>query len=203
MSSVDIQAMLNSGVRSAMRFSDLDGPHTKTIIYDHDEFITEIKTMESSENKPPVYTQEMADAGELPPVGVECLVREGVISDVSHSCVIIAHDGSMAVFKADDNYPHSCYDGCAANMFHPLPAKTHEELAVDNAMIDICADTDDMTYVRHTILRMLKAGYRKQIQKSKCVSLMQEVIVNRGHSDLDALDIAGDLHMALQGNNNG
>lgn len=151
MSSVDIQAMLNSGVKSAMRFSDLDGPHTKTIIYDHNEFIKEVMIMESSENKPPVYTQEMADKGELPPIGVDCLYSDDHDYPISYSagCFIdsdilqvMAHKhGEICDVAVVWNTRSKLATALRSECLKPLPAKTPEELAVKK-MSDHIVDWD-------------------------------------------------------------
>lgn len=79
----------------------------------------------------PVFTQAMADAGELPPVGSECLVKSGSLKEWFSGICVGSHD-DFSVFKMEESYPfNSVYAGFQAGRIKPLP--TEREKAIEYA----------------------------------------------------------------------
>lgn len=72
---------------------------------------------------------DAAWAGEgLPPVGTVCEVANPDQIDEWCECTVLAHDGPLAVFRANGDYPW-LYDGTQAGNFRPL--RTPEQIAAE------------------------------------------------------------------------
>jgi len=88
----------------------------------------------SAEPIKPIYTNEMADKGELPSVGMECIVRESEFSDF-YKCKIEFINDDIILIKYKETsvevYKHFGLEMDIA--FKPLtPPKTDEEKAIDD-----------------------------------------------------------------------
>jgi hypothetical protein len=85
----------------------------------------------------PVFTQAMADAGELPAVGAECMVKSGSLDDwYKGECIGFDNneDGEFAVFAMFDDYPFPVrYAGFKAERIKPI--QTDEE-KLKSALMD-------------------------------------------------------------------
>lgn len=57
----------------------------------------------------------------LPPVGMTCEVQSPM-DGLWCGCKILVHEGRVAVFRADNNYPW-VYDGADAGAFRPIQEK--------------------------------------------------------------------------------
>lgn len=85
----------------------------------------------------PVFTQAMADKGELPPVGSECMVLGDPAFDYDyHKCLIVAHtepvkDLYVIVGGRPYYYSHS-----SRNNFKPIDTRTDKEKSIDKLMND-------------------------------------------------------------------
>jgi hypothetical protein len=84
---------------------------------------------ELSENDKPIFTQGMADAGELPPVGSECEAFE--VGNKWHLVEVFAHHKNTAHFYMpnEGDYGHS--EGVSGN-FRPIDNRTTEEKQLDH-----------------------------------------------------------------------
>lgn len=98
------------------------------------------KTLLEKENNPLVYTQEMADNGELPSVGMECMAyiyantsKQGnpmnswVDGEFIGKCKS-SNGGFCFVFKAKDDIHHVIN---ANSHFKPIDTRTKKEKAID------------------------------------------------------------------------
>lgn len=104
----------------------------------------------------PVFTQEMYDAGKLPPVGSKCIAVWQIGGDKCESEVIIAHinGNQVACVDSDSNYLiQYISDG---EYFKPIDTRTQKQKAVDDMLeLDLWA-TD-----REFCENLYDAGYRK------------------------------------------
>jgi hypothetical protein len=87
----------------------------------------------------PIYTQAMCDAGELPLVGMECMViGDKEIDDDYHKCIIVANTEPVkgmpvAVFMIIDyaGKPYY-YSHCSYQNFKPLDTRTNKQKLADS-----------------------------------------------------------------------
>ena len=105
----------------------------------------EKEALDSIVNKPLVYTQEMADNGELPSVGMECMAyiyagtsKQGnpmnswVDGEFIGKCKS-SNGGFCFVFKAKDDIHHVIN---ANSHFKPIDTRTKKEKAIDEFMAE-------------------------------------------------------------------
>ncbi len=92
------------------------------------------KTPLEKENNPLVYTQEMADNGVLPSVGMKAMIK-GFEREI-----LLGPDSDGDYITLDAN---GCYDFDSANQFKPIDQRTKKEKAIDelrNLDDSICND---------------------------------------------------------------
>ena len=112
--------------------------HVAVVQNEVDKLTPRPKPQPKESNMKPVFTQEMSDNGELPPIGSECLViGEKEIDDEYHECEIIAHrnvsgDVFVAVFMIKNyNGKPYYYTHCSHQYFKPIDTRTDKEKAID------------------------------------------------------------------------
>ena len=120
--------------------------------------------------KEPVYTQEMFDNGELPPVGCMCECKRIIKNDSFYnSCYILGNskDGEWLVFEnySGNIQSHNKKDGVFR--FRPTDTRTDEDKAVDD-MRFAAFERDDFSDV-HPIEAALKAIKEDKIHGVKWV----------------------------------
>ena len=112
----------------------------------------------------PVFTQSMADNGELPQVGMECMLSNGVTYEkatilfVSDKHVVYLNDdGEWCKYRSDIDVK-------------PIDTRTDKEKAIDEACLIIgdskrCVDTniniDCSVAQKAVVITMINNGYRK------------------------------------------
>ncbi|MBP6517881.1 hypothetical protein [Shewanella sp.] len=107
----------------------------------------------------PIFTQAMADAGELPPVGSLFIDIE---YNESKQVLALAHHLGKVVYAADYDdvsqvdYFHADQDECK-----PIDMRTEIDKAIDAAMTDIGAEHGDRASVASVVECMIAAGYSK------------------------------------------
>jgi hypothetical protein len=100
-----------------------------------------------------LFTQDMVDKGQLPPVGSLCRVngRVGRCAYIGDGLVVIKHaSGEVAYQKSDTS-------------FETEDTQTPKQKAVDEAMEDIDAEADDVANIAGVVERMIAAGYKKGV----------------------------------------
>ena len=95
----------------------------------------------------PVYTQEMCDNGELPPIGSEFIDVE--LNDVGDNTTVlaIAHDLKLkrVVYRRGRNLDDSEYFGAVAHECKPIDTRTDKEKAIDKIILgDTGANTREL-----------------------------------------------------------
>ena len=94
----------------------------------------------------PVYTQEMAGNGELPPVGCECL-HTGFINDFENKegfrdgdpLIIISHYDDGVIFRRKEHDSHGLVVShtCNDKHFKPIGTRTDEEKLIDDVTLNL------------------------------------------------------------------
>ncbi len=99
---------------------------------------------DSAVNKPLIYTQEMADNGELPSVGMECMIYNAELMNPEYEKAIIHFAGCHVIVYSSE----SCTErACSLELvkFKYIDQRTKKEKAIDE-LIDfdnsICNDTE-------------------------------------------------------------
>lgn len=92
--------------------------------------------MEITDKLKPVYTQEMYDNRELPPVGSKCTSRDSRFNDWRECKVLFINDD--VVFCCDlDNIAHYHFSRSNASVeFKPIDQRTDKEKAIDEFMAE-------------------------------------------------------------------
>ena len=95
----------------------------------------------------PVYTQEMCDNGELPPIGSEFIDVE--LNDIVDNTTVlaIAHDLKLkrVVYRRGSNLDDSEYFGAVAHECKPIDTRTDKEKAIDKIILgDAGANTREL-----------------------------------------------------------
>ena len=89
----------------------------------------------------PVFTQAMADAGELPSVGMECILSISEFAAIhsqdksynGHHCEIVAHIDTLAVAIVRDENSDVCFTITANHTwFKPIDTRAEKEKAIDD-----------------------------------------------------------------------
>lgn len=103
----------------------------KTTMDAVNEFKGELDNVISAEAKP-VYTQEMADNGVLPSVGMECLIFNGELHNPEYEKAEIDFIGvHVAVYSSESCTERTC--NLELIKFKPIDQRTDKEKAIDEA----------------------------------------------------------------------
>ena len=123
------------------------------------------KTKKES-NMKPVFTQEMSDNGELPSVGMECLI---MFPSSNYKGTITYMGKGVGVYHSKDNDKEYTFAFNTVT-FEPLDTRTDKEKAIDEACLIIddskrCIDTniniDCSAAQKAVIITMIERGYTK------------------------------------------
>jgi hypothetical protein len=117
---------------------------------DFDEHVSDTK---------PVFTQEMADKGELPPVGSKVSLRYKFDSKQIHITGKVLY-ASLRHCIIDGEHKECHYKMCDYT-YEAVDIRTPKQKAADEALKDIDAENDDIANVYGVIERMIAAGYKK------------------------------------------
>lgn len=104
--------------------------------------ITGVKTKQLNPDNKPIFTQAMADAGELPPVGVKCIITPhnnlwGISRLDDYVGEVIYYEGETFVFKLDTKTLDSSSVFVSRTDkvdFKPIDTRTDREKAIDAAL---------------------------------------------------------------------
>jgi hypothetical protein len=135
--------------------------------YTQREFIDRCAVVPIKEN--PIFTQAMADAGELPPVGSMFRIHKG-----NYMMVGMSSAGSVVGEHCDTGE----YIGFHARDCKPIDTRTDKEKAVDEAVLIAHQDGQDYQYLRGSIERLYDAGL---LNKKGLIDVM-EVLLDEGES---------------------
>ena len=133
-----------------------DGLHYGVSVMD--DALNAIDAFKSEKSKP-IFTQAMADAGELPPVG-------SLFIDIEYNenkqVLALAHHLGKVVYAADYDdvsqvdYFHADQDECK-----PIDMRTEREKAIDTAITVAHQDGQDYQYLKGSIEKLYDAGLLK------------------------------------------
>jgi len=140
---------------------------TKSEFYDCVEELSKAEWIKPAMTKP-IYTQEMADNGNLASVGMECLINDETCSEEYFPVVILFVGKRNIVWRDENNDEHS--QSSVHLSFKPLtPPITLTEKAINEACLIIndsirCLDTninvDCSAAQKAVIITMINKGYR-------------------------------------------
>lgn len=136
------------------------------VICTKQEFIDYCNANKPCEDVKPAFTQAMADAGKLPPIGCECQFSSSGHHDGFKWCIFrgLMSDGGMII-----EYRHETAQGrvtCAA--FDPettafRPTQSPREKAIDEMLPTAINSEDDIakSIIYEACVKLTDAGYRK------------------------------------------
>lgn len=106
------------------------------------------------ESAEPIFTQAMADAGELPPVGAECQI---MLDGYWQTCFMVglSKSGNPVIQMGVH-----CIESIGCD-YKPLDTRTEKQKAVDQVITDIGMDDELLTYPSTVIAKMIGAGLLK------------------------------------------
>ena len=127
-----------------------------------------IKSMTPRPETKPIYTQAMFDAGELPLVGMNCMVLNSCRAHPKYElCTLNYKSPTFCVYSYDGD-DERC-DSVANLKFKPIDTRTDSEKAIDEACEIINKDKDCTTWnmnidcsaaQKAVIIAMINAGYK-------------------------------------------
>jgi hypothetical protein len=130
--------------------SDTGNDHSLSMGFLKDNFELFIKT--------PIYTQAMADNGELPSVGMECMVQvsEGFLFE---KCEVIGlyKDEILCIYLYGANSVYGVNLKNKGYVFEPIDTRSNEQKAIDN-LLKITGSELTKTAMASYILNNIKSG---------------------------------------------
>lgn len=117
----------------------------------------------ADEDGKPVFTQDQADSGELPPVGFRCEFEFYLNSDTDWmGCYVIGdtEDGKCIVIHDDEDNLHFAFKDNGSIKFRPIDTRTDQEKLVDSLVYLLERSPDSLKNKAEYLIRNLNVSLK-------------------------------------------